>query len=422
MRALGGLALLLLAAEAMRLPRIGRDYAANVAALQGVPVQPRASATLASDQGRLQPSEAPNALSLSKGSIRTEPFDRLRVSGFADDGLSMPQNRHHGTGSDRVSHVSVAGPDHGLHRDDRVAAGAEPGRGPAAAQTAPGETRNAPFAIAPAGSTAFDLATLAYAHLAHGDRRRAVRAFDAALRSGPDDRRAVDWQRARTQLLRRWSGAAWWLLRDGGGSTLAAAPVLGGGQAGASLAYTLDPLARRPLAVVARAAIAADASLGGIVPNRFDGGSTQAALGLRWQLRPGVSVSAERLIAAGANARNDWTVRVAAGGERRFGPARLTGYGEAGVLASGDVYAGGQAALGIKVATAGPATLTTGIGSWASIQHTAATTGRVDVGPCVSVHLTKGRIGFDLSADYRFRVAGRAAPASGPAVTLSAAF
>ena len=103
-------------------------------------------------------------------------------------------------------------------------------------------------------------------------------------------------------------------------------------------------------------------------------------------------------------------------------PRAANGYGEAGALASGDVYAGGQAEFGIKVATAGPATLTIGVGSWASIQRTTATTGRVDVGPSVSVRLTTGRIGFDLSADYRFRVAGRAAPTSGPAVTLSAAF
>ena len=48
--------------------------------------------------------------------------------------------------------------------------------------------------------------------------------------------------------------------------------------------------------------------------------------------------------------------------------------------------------------------------------------GRVDVGPRASVAFRVKRIGLRAAVDYRARVAGRAAPGSGPALTLSAGF
>jgi hypothetical protein len=97
----------------------------------------------------------------------------------------------------------------------------------------------------------------------------------------------------------------------------------------------------------------------------------------------------------------------------------LDGYGEAGVLENGAVYAGAQATG--RVLRVGPATLAAG--AWGSVQTgpaMAASTAvwRVDVGPQVAVPLGRLR----LAADWRQRVAGNAAPGSGPVLTVSAGF
>ena len=260
-----------------------------------------------------------------------------------------------------------------------------------------------PAPLAPSG---FDLATSAYAQLAAGDRRAAAALFDAAIAAGPDPRVAA-WKRERGRLHRRWSGDAYVLWRDAGPTGPAASPILGGGQSGGSLAWTLDPLARKSLAIVGRINAAND-----------DPESAQAAIGLRWRPLPGVSVSAERLVAIGAAARDDWTLRLAAGAQGHRGRARWSGYGEAGVLGNGDVYAGGQTRAGVGVRI-GPVDLGAGPGGWASLQTGAVTSGRVDIGPTVWARLP---MGLELSADWRFRVAGNAAPGSGPAATLSAGF
>ena len=263
---------------------------------------------------------------------------------------------------------------------------------------------NPPVAASP------DLASRAYAHLAEGDRRAAARLFDAALAAGPDPR-SPQWQRERDRLGRHWSVDAYALFRDGGGAGPAASPVLGGGQTGTSIAWTVDPLARRPLALIGRINAAND-----------DPQSTQAAVGLRWRPLRDVSISAERLVAVGATARNDWTLRVAAGAQGRRGLAEWSGYGEAGALGNGELYAGGQARALLRLANIGRLRIHTGPGAWASIQTGVMTTDRVDIGPSFVTRAPLGRMSLELSADWRFRVAGNAEPGSGPAVTISTQF
>jgi hypothetical protein len=265
------------------------------------------------------------------------------------------------------------------------------------------------------------LATQAYARLAAGDRRAAAGLFDAALAAGPDPR-AATWATERARLTRRWSGEAYSLSRDPGPAGPAATPVLGGGQSGASLAWQIDPLARRPLALVGRAS-AASAANGGIDP-----ASLQTAVGVRWQIVPGFSLSAERLIAVGANARNDWTLRAAGGMSGKHGRAEWSGYGEAGVLTAGDVYAGGQARLTLRLmertVRRGSGKFSAGAGTWASIQRDPGgfSLGRFDIGPTAVAQVTLGRFNLDVAADWRFRMAGNAAPGSGPALTVSTRF
>ncbi|MEO0062898.1 MAG: hypothetical protein RLZZ08_1458 [Pseudomonadota bacterium] len=63
--------------------------------------------------------------------------------------------------------------------------------------------------------------------------------------------------------------------------------------------------------------------------------------------------------------------------------------------------------------------LRAGSGAWGGAQRGSA---RLDVGPTAALHLPLGPVRGRLAVDYRFRIAGEAAPASGPTVTLSAGF
>lgn len=248
-----------------------------------------------------------------------------------------------------------------------------------------------------------DLATRAYARLAAGDRRAALRLFDAALAIG--DPRAAAWKAQRDALTRRWSGSTYSIVRARGTVDLAVTRVLGGGQSGGGIAFALDPLARRPFALTLRGSIAHD-----------DGGrSTLAAAGIAWHPAAGVTLAAERLIPIGPAAHGDWTARVAGGAARTVGGIEATAYGEAGIVGR-SAYAAAQARVGQR--RLGGA-VSPGIGAWASIQRGGGrTVDRLDLGPGVTVHAH----GVSLAFDYRFRVAGNAAPGSGPVLTLSAAF
>jgi hypothetical protein len=292
---------------------------------------------------------------------------------------------------------------------------------PAATAVPPPQAAPAPAplpASLPAGA-GHDLATAAYARLSAGDRRGAVALFDAALATDPVPEDATlrpVWTAERRRLVRRWSGDAYTLLRDPGPAGPAASPVLGGGQSGGTLAWTLDPLARRPLAVVARYNAA---SRGG----NIDPATGQAAFGVRWQPLKGVSLSAERLVSIGVFSRDDWALRLAGGAEGKRGQLVWSGYGEAGVLGAGDVFAGAQLRAGLPVVRLGKVALLAGPGAWASIQHGSGfTTGRVDVGPTLVLRAPLKRLAIDVSADWRFRAAGNASPGSGPALTISTGF
>ena len=268
-------------------------------------------------------------------------------------------------------------------------------------------------AAAPLRDPAFSLAAGAYGQLRAGQRRMAAALFDAALAVQPGNKQ---WQADRAGLGRRWQVGGFALLRGGGalpdqpGSGLpgfAASPVLGGGQVGSSIAYLPDPYARRSLALVARANVAADAR--GV---RAD--TAQLAFGLRQTLLPGVSLSVERLVPLGDATRGAFTARLAAGGRLQQLGQRLEGYGEAGVLDTGQIYAGGQARA--RLVRIGPVTLHAA--TWASIQTGTPDAWRVDAGPSLAAQVK----GIRLEADWRQRASGNAAPGSGPVLTVSAGF
>ena len=369
LRALALLGLALLIWIAVRLPYMAADMVATLAALR----------PLAVPRGTLPPP----MLALAA----TPPALSGDQTLFAP--LSLPQTAPRHAGNPAEIAVAI----------------------PPAPET-PAMTTETPLPIAadPPAIAGFALATQAYAQLAAGNRRAAAGLFDAALALNPDPQ----WRRDNGNLRRRWSADAYVLFRDAGTTSLsgpAATPILGGGQSGASLSYTIDPLARRRLAIVGRFNTANN-----------DIGTAQAAVGLRWNIRNGIDISAERLIAAGDKARDDWTLRLAAGTRNRFGPATMTAYGEAGILGAGDLYAGAQARAALPIASIGAVAITAGPAAWASVQTGAPTTHRIDIGPSIAARIPAGRLNLDLSADWRVRIDGNAAPGSGPAVTLSTGF
>lgn len=96
-------------------------------------------------------------------------------------------------------------------------------------------------------------------------------------------------------------------------------------------------------------------------------------------------------------------------------------YAQAGYV-GGDFaspFADGQARIDRELATIDLATIRAGGGVWGGAQEGAE---RLDIGPSVSAEFDLAGAPVTLSADYRYRIAGNAAPQSGAAITLSTGF
>jgi hypothetical protein len=292
---------------------------------------------------------------------------------------------------------------------------------------APGDAPAPIPAAAPPIPTEFPAhgaAAAGYAALATGERRAGAHQLETALALNPAAPNAPLWQADLRALRKHWSFEGWALLRDAGAASAAtAAPVLGGGQAGATIGYTLDPLARRPVTIIGRYNVAASGlAFGG---GGYDRQTTQFAAGVAWRPNHWATVSAERLIAGGAFARDDWAARLALGGAGAAGPIDWRAYGEAGIigLERGDSYAGGLARAGWRLPAPGRLRWSAGAGAWASVQSSSGfSLWRADLGPSLAAEIPAGALRLETSFDWRFRVAGNAAPGSGPALTLVARY
>ena len=200
----------------------------------------------------------------------------------------------------------------------------------------------------------------------------------------------------------RWSLSAYLFLREGSGRSLAAGGTLGGSQAGARLTVPVAP----GVALSARA----------YAPLESRGG--EAALGLDWRpLRQlPVHLLVERRQRLKRGGRSALSVLAYGGGERLAGPLVAEAYGQAGLvgLNARDLFADGAVRIGVPLGD----DLRVGLGAWGAAQPGLA---RLDIGPQLSWRLPVAAP-LRLFADYRIRVAGDAAPASGPALTLAADF
>jgi hypothetical protein len=206
----------------------------------------------------------------------------------------------------------------------------------------------------------------------------------------------------------RWSGSAWLFVRDGGGGDLAPGGTLGGSQAGARLTFRINDDSRRPLALSARAYVPLDRPEG-----------AEAAVGLDWQPLADVPLHllAERRERIGREGRSDFALSVYGGAERRLlRGLQVEAYGQAGVVGveERDLFADGSMLASVR---AGP--VQAGAGIWGGAQPGAA---RLDAGPQASARLSVAGVHLRASAEWRFRIAGDAAPGSGPAFTLAAGF
>lgn len=302
---------------------------------------------------------------------------------------------------------------------------------PAAPETK--ATPEAPVATAPAATSAatptetraHQMATAGYAALQAGDRRQAASLLKAAAQMAPEAEGASQWLADSRQLTKRWSVAGYVLSRGGGiGDPLAASPVLGGGQAGAAVGYTLNPLSNSRVSVIGRITAAAGQNGG------LDSETTEGALGLRvqpWRSVP-VALDVERRFALGTYSRNAWAARISGGTAQTLKvagkPLKLEGYGEAGVIgfeAEPAFYGGAQARGATPITRFGNVDIDAGAGAWGGAQRDyGVTASRLDLGPSAQFHMKPWP--FRAQVDYRFRVAGNALPGSGPVITVAGEF
>jgi len=232
----------------------------------------------------------------------------------------------------------------------------------------------------------------------------------------------VDVPPVRHAAVRRWSGDGWLLLRSGSevSASGAALPTYGASQLGAVLRYRLDPGEGHQPGLYVRATSAL-AGLPG------EGLAKDAALGLAARPLPDVPV----LLAAEARvsqfADGGTHLRPAVMAISQVPPLPLPLGLRAEIYAAGG-YVGGAAATGFAEGQVhvdhsflafGPARLRLGAGVWGGAQEGAA---RLDLGPSASLAVASGPVAARLAVDWRFRVAGDAAPPSGPALTLAAGF
>ncbi|MFC3173800.1 hypothetical protein ACFOD9_06005 [Novosphingobium bradum] len=221
--------------------------------------------------------------------------------------------------------------------------------------------------------------------------------------------------------LPRWSADGWVFLRRGGGDPITFPRLSGGGnygssQMGAVLRYRIAPDSPHRPALYLRGAGALNGTR-----------EQEVALGASARLMPRLPVAAMAELRATRDGQG-LSARPAVALVSELAPQTLPlGFtGEAYVQAG---WVGGRAATayvdGLVRAERGVMTghgldLRAGAGAWGAKQRGAA---RLDVGPVASVRVSLGdTTSARLEADWRFRIAGRAHPGSGPALTLSAGF
>lgn len=204
--------------------------------------------------------------------------------------------------------------------------------------------------------------------------------------------------------ISHWSGSAWALMRGDSASSLASGGQLGGSQIGARLFYTPGPEA---LAVTARISAPLGLPVG-----------REAAIGIALRGH-NVGLIAEQRFALDKGGRDAPAIFGYAGlsDVKLARGLTLDGYAQAGVVGVKNPAAFIDGAIRIEtpVLTSGKSSLSIGAGAWGGAQPG---TSRVDIGPQIVARVPIGEQTMRISAEWRERIAGNAAPASGPAMTV----
>ena len=240
----------------------------------------------------------------------------------------------------------------------------------------------------------------------------------AKLAAGPAPARLMPagiLRASRSPSPRRLTADGWVLLRSGGENG-ELRPGYGRSQAGAVLRYRLGAgTGRRP-----QLHLRASTALAG-------GTEREAAAGVSARPIAHVPVRLAAELRATRSGPDDTYLRPAAFAVTEFAPIALPLAGQAELCLQAGYVGGkfatafidGQARAERDVARIGRARLSAGTAAWGGAQRGA---GRLDIGPSASLLFPVGPVDARLSLDYRVRMAGAAAPASGPALSLSAGF
>ena len=203
----------------------------------------------------------------------------------------------------------------------------------------------------------------------------------------------------------RLRGDAWLIVRPNAGDNLAFGQ-LGASQAGVRLVYAVDE--------------ARTIGLSGRLSTPLRGRGREAALGVDW--RPTalpVSLLVEQRIPLDGGPARPAAQLIAGMATRLPYRLQLEAYAQAGAVHRRGGFADGAARLTRPLLTSRVATIDLGAGGWGAAQRDAA---RLELGPTLGVTLPARGATIRVGADYRVRVAGRARPGSGPALTIGTSF
>jgi hypothetical protein len=206
----------------------------------------------------------------------------------------------------------------------------------------------------------------------------------------------------------RWAGSVWGIARAGE-TGIQPGGQLGGSQAGARLTYALGDVRR----VALSARVSAPAT----------GRGAELALGIDWQ--PGkvpVHLIVEHRLALDGGRGGPAALVVGGIDPVAIGAGfRLEAYAQVGAIHRTRIepFADGALRITRPVATIGRTRIDLGAGSWGGAQRGAA---RLDIGPTLALAIPVADRSVRLTLDWRHRIAGRAAPGSGPALSIGSDF
>ncbi len=206
----------------------------------------------------------------------------------------------------------------------------------------------------------------------------------------------------------RWQASAW-LIARGGARLAPLGGQFGASQAGARVTYAVLPASRLALA--------------GRVATPLAGQGREVAFGVDWQpTRAPIHVIVEQRIAIDGG-RGGPTVEIVGG----FGPqailpgVNVEAYAQAGGILRDSLegFVDGAARATHRIAQSGRLRVDLGVGAWGGAQRGAS---RLDIGPSAGMVVPVGDAAVRVTLDWRHRIAGSAAPGSGPALSIGSDF